>query len=73
MLLKLFENLSKIEQKTTPDRWKCVLGTFSAPNRAQVGSKMKGVSENVDVFAENVVPTVGFGTGEKSKSVKGFV
>ena len=39
MLLKLFENPSKIEQKTTPDRWKCVLGAFSAPNRAQVGSR----------------------------------
>ena len=34
----LFKNPSQIEQKTTPDRWKCVLGAFSAPNRAQVGS-----------------------------------
>ena len=39
MLLKLFENPSKIEQKTTPDRWKCVLGASSAPFRAQAGSR----------------------------------
>ena len=59
MIRKLFKHPSKIDEKTTPDRRKYVLGVFSAPNRAQVGSKMKGVSENVDVFAENVVPRVG--------------
>ena len=37
MRRKLLKNPYQIEQKTTPDRWKCVLGAFSAPNCAQVG------------------------------------
>ena len=51
MLLKLFENPSKIEQKTTPDRWKCVLGAFSTPNRAQVGSRTLGAICRVTLLA----------------------
>ena len=36
---KVMPNLSKINQKSTPNRSKYVLGAFSAPNRAQVGNR----------------------------------
>ena len=51
-------NPSKIDEKTIPDRWKCVLGAFSAPNRAQVGSG--GVRrEKVTHFESNFNRTFG--------------
>ena len=34
---RFVKNPSKIDPKTIPDRWNCVLGAFSAPNCAQVG------------------------------------
>ena len=36
---KLVENPTTINRKTTQNQWNCVLGAFSAPNRAQVGSR----------------------------------
>ena len=41
---KSFQN----RPKTIPDRWKCVLGAFSAPNRAQVGSRTLPVRSGTD-------------------------
>ena len=36
---RFVQNPSKIDPKTIPDRWKFVLGAFSAPNCAQVGPR----------------------------------
>ena len=44
---KFFKN----RPETIPDRWKCVLGTFSAPNRAQVGSRTLGAICRVTLLA----------------------
>ena len=47
---RFVQNPSKIDPKTTPDRWKCVLGAFSAPNCAQVGSRTLSVLRGRSLF-----------------------
>ena len=69
----LVQNPSKTDQKTKPDQYKCILGTFSAPNRAQVGFRTlpPGTYQyNLVAFlAENGAPGVDFRCPGKSKIV----
>ena len=47
---KVVPNPTKIDQKRHPNQWKCVLGAFSAPNRAQVGSRTLPLKRGAPLF-----------------------
>ena len=60
---KIYLQIANTEQRTIPDRWKCILGAFSAP---KVGSRLLRARKG----AEHDLPKIGFGAPENRTSVQ---